>query len=147
MSSPKPKTIDEITITQPFRKWLKLMLIDLGFEKREFDEEDAYLISMVDHKEQLVHVQFSTKEWPISKPVVWLIKYWLADVKRRQLLQEKCAAERLEANKRTENANKIAHKMSIFMGLPEDKIYAAAMRIASKKDIQAAKNWGVELDL
>jgi hypothetical protein len=136
-----PQDIPTFTCSLP--RFLNYLLGNT-FERCEIEPEDAIILQAKDPSEQFLHIEFP----PTGKPVCWRISSWRSNNLRIQQLKAKSEAERIELCKMKENAARIAKKMAAFMNLPYDVVYPIAYtKIAKTKNVTAAKNWDVNLDL
>lgn len=128
-------------------RFLKYLLGSI-YEKTEIEPEDAVVLAALDSQEEYLHIEFPSEENKLQKPVCWRINFWRQDIFRKQQLRIKSEVERIERCKIQENAQRIAKKMSALMHLPYEICYPIAYtKIAKPKDIAAAKNWGIILDI
>lgn len=141
MNEPKDKTI-----TLLLRKFLRYSYLNT-FDKMYIDTDDAILFQAADKDESFIHVEFPSEENGLQHPRLWNIRDWRTHHEEYVRKKKQYAADRLEANLLTENTDKVARAIARKFGLPIEYVQVAARKIASKKSIEAAAQFSVELDL
>lgn len=117
------------------------------FKFAYIDYDDAIVLGSLDEREEYIHVELPDKENALKCPKVWKKRDWMEYDARVQSLRAKSARERLEANLRTENTQRLTVAMSRKLDLPRELVYAAASKICAFKLVEAARQFGVELEL
>ena len=146
--STEVKLPKEKLVTQPLYRWLTLVL---GPSHNPISQElhptDALIVYHQDPDEEFCHVEFPDSDNKLKAPRIWWIGPWRADYNRVLKQKQDSAAQRLEANKRDENAQRMARQLVKMTGIDYNQAYATCMRCAVKKDTNAAEALKTKLDL
>jgi hypothetical protein len=145
-SSPPPKAPYEKTLVQiPLDRLLKYIIGPL--DRAPVDLIDGQLLSMVDHEERFIHVQFvdlKTGE-KLEKPIVWNKKDWKATYAEHLRQKQNSELRRSSALKQSENIQNVMKKLMVSYHLDEKQARHAAERMVIDGDHKFLNALGIHI--
>jgi hypothetical protein len=143
---PNP-SIEEMTMTNPMKRWLEYVLGDL--DRVPIFIEEARVIEI--QKVPGVHVQFFPldgphMDTPLVRPLLWNWKHWHLDELRRRKLREKSALERVATNKASEQVAVITRAFQAKYRLPDELARYGAEKIVINQDLSMMRQLKIPVE-